>query len=310
MHTTQPTRLFVAGGIACAAALSLIAPTPASARLAPAPGSPSAEVLPPVGPTVPIPIPIALGTRQYVSDTSEEDNYFYKTARATCPTGTVVVGTGVSFINNDDQVYVDAIIPSETTVSVSAYADETGHPGDWSITAMATCAARPRNYTIVHEQDALASIEDRSYSAYCPSGSQPLAPGFRIFRSYGQVSVTGVRAFLGTANKVTVSASEDDTGQSGDWRTEAYAVCASNVAGLEIATEADWAARTYEVDHAYCPAGKEALGAGFDTNHNGDVLISHFFGYPEPDYSYVIAREDEDGAPATWTLIVDAICVT
>jgi hypothetical protein len=150
-----------------------------------------------------IPVPEAaelLRKLQYVqSEPSAENSDSPKTATATCPSGTVVVGTGFQMAWNTGEELVSSVVPTETTVSVTAHEDETGAVDDWS---------------------------------------------------------------------------------------------------------------TYEGHWAYCSDGKLPVSAGFTVNLNRNVLVSHFYGYPGQDYSYVIAREDEDGSPTTWTLTVDVVCVT
>jgi hypothetical protein len=247
---------------------------------------------------------------QYVTGSpSAEDSYFYKTATVECPDDTVVVGTGFSFVNNDDQVYINHVVPTETTVSVSAYEDETGHSGDWSITAMAACASEPSDYSIEYQRGISGTFSKLTFAS-CANGSEPLGLGFLVFRGYGEVTVTRAQALPFTSNDAVIEAIDDDTGHTENWRLDAYAICASDVLGLERETVLDPAADGHEVETAPCDTGKRAISAGWDLDYNDDLLVSHAYGYPDQDYSYVIARDDEDSDTTVYPFIIDAICVS
>ena len=106
--------------------------------------------------------------------------------------------------------------------------------------------------------------------------------------------MTEARAFPATSN-VTISASEDDTGVTPEWNVEAIAIC-GQVAGLEVASETELTPGTSEVVTPHCPAGKTPIGAGFTFNLDPNVLFSQMYAFPGQDYSYALAREDEDEA--------------
>jgi hypothetical protein len=251
---------------------------------------------------------------QYVeSAPSALDSASHKTVVVKCPANTVVVGTGVSTVSGDREVYIEQIVPTETSVSVSASEDETGHAGDWSITARAVCAAEPDGYEIVQSAGRASSMGVRSQPAYCPHGAVPLGLGWRLDYGTasrggrGQLTVTEARPLPGAS--VTISASEDDTGLASTWTLEAIAIC-GDVDGFEVVSEVYPSPGDYQGGWAYCPAGKLPIGGGFTVNLERNVLIDHVYGFPGQDYSYVIAKEDEDRSPSPWTLTVDAMCAT
>jgi len=245
---------------------------------------------------------------QYVSATSDLNSNSTKTVIAFCPAGTVVVGTGVTLQYGFGQVLVNHVVPTETFVIAGAYEDETGLTTAWSVTALATCANRPSNYQIAQTDSGPSGANPKTQSVYCPGETKPLGLGFQVYDGNGQVTVTGAQAILGTSDRVMVSATEDDTGLSVDWKVKAYAICAENVTGLEVRSETDPFAQTYEIDHAWCSTGKVAIGVGYSFYLNSNVLMTH--AYTSGNSSSVIASEDEDGPSMVWVFTVDAICVS
>ena len=142
----------------------------------------SARPAPPSPPSPPVPKNpgYVLRNVQYVSSPpSVEDSHFYKTATVTCPTDTVVVGT-VSMVNNDNQVLVNYIIPTDTTVSVSAYEDETGHSGDWNSTGDGHVRSPTVGLSDRPKRGVQSDINPRNRaSASCTTGS-PLGLGWSV----------------------------------------------------------------------------------------------------------------------------------
>jgi len=257
---------------------------------------------------------------QTASDFSADDSTSPKTVTATCPTGTVVVGTGFYLYPTAEKL-VGSVIPTETSVTVTAAEDETGYSDDWSLTANAYCAARPANYQIVRIAGIAGNTNPKTTSATCPTGTTVLGLGWSTADNYGlpiagQLTVTEARAFLST-RRVTISVSEDDTGWGPQWSVDPIAICGTT-GGVEIVTDVDANPRGYEIGTPHCSEGRTAIGGGISMGQNSDVLFSGMYAVNGVDYfsglpyanSYVVGQDDEDGGAAAWTLTSDVICAT
>ena len=283
----------------------LVAPT-ALARPAPPTGPPS--------PTVDLPF---LRNLQTASDISADDSTSPKTVTATCPTGTVVVGSGFYLYPTAEKL-VSSVVPTDTSVTVTAAEDETGYSDDWTLTANAYCAARPTNYEIVRIAGIDSNTNPKTVSATCPTGTGVLGLGWSTADNYGlpvssQLTVTEARAFLST-RRVTISITEDDTGWGPQWSVDPIAICGT-VGGVEIVTDVHNNPRGYEIGTPHCPEGRTAIGGGISMGQNPDVLFSGMYAVNGVDsysglpysYSYVVGQDDEDGG-AVWTLTSDVVC--
>jgi hypothetical protein len=92
---------------------------------------------------------IGINGLERVQGASANDSSSHKLARATCPAGKVVVGTGYfaggnsgSFPNQQTDVVVTQVFPSDTTVTVDAFEEEPTS-ANWAVTAVAICATAP-----------------------------------------------------------------------------------------------------------------------------------------------------------------------
>ncbi|MGZ5365979.1 MAG: hypothetical protein ACXWD5_18055 [Mycobacterium sp.] len=295
----------------CAAAassifLTLLWAAPTLARPVP-PG-------PPAPPVIDTPF---LRNLQTATNFSADDSTSPKTVTATCPTGTVVVGTGFYLYPTAEKM-VSSVVPTESSVTVTAAEDETGYSDDWSLTAHAYCAARPTNYAIVRIAGIASNTNPKTTSANCPSGTTVLGLGWSTADNYGfpvnsQLTVTEARAFTSTS-RVTISVSEDDTGWGPQWSVDPIAICGTT-SGVEIVTEVHPNPRGYEIGTPSCTDGRTAIGGGISMGQNPDVLFSGMYAVNGVDYfsglpysnSYVVGQDDEDGGGA-WTLTSDVIC--
>lgn len=270
---------------------------------------------PPIPPVVDTPF---LRNLQTATNSSVDDSTSPKTVTATCPTGTVVVGTGFYLYPTAEKL-VGSVVPTETTVTVTAAEDETGLADDWSLTAHAYCASRPANYGIVRIAGIAGNTNPKTVSANCPTGTSVLGLGWSTADNYGlpivgQLTVTEARAFLST-RRVTISVSEDDTGWGPQWSVDPIAICGTT-GGISIVTEVHTNPRGYEIGTPHCADGRTAIGGGISMGQNPDVLFSGMYAVNGVDYttglpdahSYVVGQDDEDGGGAAWTLTSDVIC--
>ena len=96
------------------------------------------------------------------------------------PAGTVVYGTGWQIGGARGQVMVDHVIPTKTSVSVSAYEIDggitSGYSGNWSLTAIARCGPDPGGRQIVHANSP-ATSDNKLGLVNCPGATVPLGGG-------------------------------------------------------------------------------------------------------------------------------------
>jgi hypothetical protein len=232
-----------------------------------------------------------------------------------CPSGKVVLGTG--FWGGWEDVIVDKLIPTETTVTAAAQEDENGYTSNWSIDVRAVCADDNFvAYKIVSERSPQedGTTNPKHATATCPGGMNVLGVGWEVYNGNGEVTVTKAQP---SSTSVTVTAHEDDTGTNRIWSVTAYAVCGSPIPGYEIVSSYT----SYNSDYVKgrttaCPLGKVNIGAGFRfVGGGGNLYITQLLtGAFYQGQGLFTGRgiEDDDGVhdgtPDNWQIGFYAIC--
>ena len=149
-----------------------------------------------------------------------------RTVSASCTTGRSVIGVGAFISDGNGEVILDGMQPAADlrSVTASAYEDDSGYAGVWSLTAVAVCAAAPTGLQRVVATSTSTSTSPRSATATCPAGKSAHGAGFELTGALGQVRPDDVNA---TATAVTATGYEDDNGFVGNWSVAAYVVCAN-----------------------------------------------------------------------------------
>lgn len=144
---------------------------------------------------------------------------------ATCPAGMVVYGTGWQIEGARGQVMVDHVIPTKTSVSVSAYEIDggitSGYSGNWSLKAIARCGADPGGRQIVHVNTP-ATSDDKLGLVNCPNGKVPLGGGFEVHGLRDRILVNNL---IITNLNVQTAAYELIDVSPGTWYIETYGIC-------------------------------------------------------------------------------------
>jgi hypothetical protein len=80
-----------------------------------------------------------------VSASSVTDSFLGKSAIASCPARTGLIGTAARISGGDGQVVLEGVRPNvqQRTVTVTAHEDHDGTTANWSVTATAICANIP-----------------------------------------------------------------------------------------------------------------------------------------------------------------------
>ncbi|MFC4114348.1 hypothetical protein [Nonomuraea zeae] len=218
----------------------------------------AATVLMPASPAA-----AAIPGRQRVTDTSPYNSSGNpKVATASCPSGKKVIGMGGYVTDGNGEVVLNELLPDSTSskVRATAWADESGYGGNWSVTAIAMCADPLPGLQRVSAQSSVDST-DKEVVVTCPSGKKALGIGARLAGAEGQVFLDHLEPFAGTSGYL--HASEDATGTSSDWSITLVAMCADPVPGL--ISPASWSSgdsTSPKSVEAICPAGKVAITAG------------------------------------------------
>jgi hypothetical protein len=146
---------------------------------------------------------------------------------ATCPAGMVVYSTGWQIEGARGQVMVDHVIPTKTSVSVSAYEIDggitSGYSGNWSLKAIARCGLEPGGRQIVTANTAPTSA-DKTGLVNCPSGKVPLGGGFEVHGLRDRILVNNL--IINDVN-IQTAAYELISISPGTWYIETYGICAN-----------------------------------------------------------------------------------
>lgn len=197
---------------------------------------------------------------------------------ATCPRGTVVIGGGgVASGGGSSYVHLTILRPREDVngFEVAATEVEGGTPLDWSLEAIAMCAAPPPGLTYVASAPVVVGPSGTSAtaSAACPARSVVIGLGGQIDGGSGEVGFEVVRP-TPNLTLVTTTAYEDWNGYDSTWSLTAFAVCADLAGQVSLTTTVGiYDASSPKSGAAKC-VGQNAYGAGFwIANGVGHVLV-------------------------------------
>jgi hypothetical protein len=301
----------VAGSAALGLAALAVLATPAPAVTGPVGGAATA----------------AVPGLQVVEGSSAFDSSTSKFAFANCPAGKVLLGTtgrtgGFFGDPSNQQVVLEGVVPVGTTgVIGQASEDEDGFAGNWSITVGAICANPVAGLQVVSTSGVSDSVSRKQKIAVCPTGKQLTGLGGAVISSTtGQVrleSFAALTSFGTVPTGANIIASEDETGVSGTWSVQSYAICADPLPGLQLVSAVSAAGSGARVlQSATCPTGKRAVGIGaFLTQSSGfgqvgldTLLTSPAASVGPPTAHLAFASEDQTGFSGNWTLTAQAIC--
>lgn len=241
-----------------------------------------------------------------VTNTSATDSNDHKSATATCPAGTVAIGSGATLEGALGQVNINSVVPSSGgSVTAGAYENTTGTNNLWSVTAQAICANPPPGHTIVYATSPQNAV-NKSVTAFCPGNTVTIGSGALLSGSFGDVELEEVRPQL---NSVTATGNEIGAGIGTPWSVVAYASCADPLAGLvTVATSSANTAVNKNVV-ATCPAGTEVLNAaGRLNNGGGRVVIDDLFATDTTVTA--TGKEAGNGTGTAWRVQAIALCAT
>ncbi|MEV4417987.1 hypothetical protein [Catellatospora sp. NPDC049609] len=143
-----------------------------------------------------------------------------------CPLGQVALGVGGA-VNGSavSELLLQDLRIDGSSVTVGISEHESGFDANWQVQAKAICADQPAGYERLLDDSSYDSAATKSVSVTCTAGRKVHGVGAEIVGGEGQVRLTAAHA--NSTTQVTVSASEDDTGTTGNWKVRAFAVCAN-----------------------------------------------------------------------------------
>lgn len=240
--------------------------------------------------------------------TASNSDPWVKLASVTCPSNKTVVGTGWSTNPSTAQLRLQFLVPSEHSVLAQVYEEYSGYSSSWSLTVHAMCADRPPGWSLSSYKASTDSDDYHTARVNCPTGDVPLGAGVEHMVPHGQVVVTDINPDL---TGVHVAAYEYEDGYDDDWWIRAYAICADPPTGWELLSSSNQTSYPSTSEYTACSADRTAISAGADLNGAyGEVVLKSLrtFVY-QGQYGAATASEDDTGAPDTWDLTTDVICV-
>jgi hypothetical protein len=269
-----------------------------------------------------------------VSASSVTDSFLGKSATASCPARTGLIGTAARISGGDGQVVLEGVRPNvqQRTVTVTAHEDHDGTTANWSVTATAICANIPGielvtasiNPNNPNDYDNSPGLTDPKYRyAWCPAGKKLVGAGAEITgAAWGRVVLDEMStntALLGAA----IKAEEQTPMPNSDWSLTAYAICADPPPGLEFSgAGTSLNSIAAKLATASCPSDKKLLGA------TGSIYPGGYYAIGVQDAAgkvgmvqlgplnpltqsvTVIAQEDQSATTGDWTAGAGAICAS
>jgi hypothetical protein len=153
-----------------------------------------------------------------------------RSASASCPAGTRVLGVGGGILAGSGEVMLDDLrIGADLTgVWVTGTEDGDGFAGQWRVQAQAVCAAVQPGQQRIAVTSPTNSNEFREVVVTCPVGRQVHGAGAELTGAQGQVRIRAIRPRRYSGGRsVEVLANEQRDGYGGAWSLTGYAVCAA-----------------------------------------------------------------------------------
>jgi hypothetical protein len=239
-----------------------------------------------------------------------------KVVVATCPRGKVVIGGGgITSGGGSRYAHLTSLRPRDDVngFEVAATEVEGGTPFNWTLEAIAMCAAPPPGLTYVTSPPLVVDPTGASAtnSVPCPGRGVAIGLGGQINGGSGEVGFEVVRPTPSLAS-VTTTAIEDWNGYSGTWSLTAFAVCANLSGEVSLTTAVGlFDASSPKSGAAICP-GLNAYGTGFwIANGLGFVLaqavsMGNLLGVSP--HTGVAASRHPTAPIDQWGTVVYAIC--
>jgi hypothetical protein len=241
---------------------------------------------------------------------SATDSTGTKSATATCPTGTVVIGGGGSIAGGGNQVRIRGLFPvGATAFRVIGKEAVGGYAGNWSVTAQARCAAPPAGLEYRSATATGSSGDVRAVRATCTPGHKVIGVGAAI--GGDQIAIDAVAPSSDLTS--VLARSYLSGGTSTVMNVTAYAICANPIPGQYRQQASGGSPQNFSVlsMQNYCrqsggPFVATSLGYA-NTDAKGAVVLANLtFG---PNNQLVVKRLGPDTTFAWyWSTTLYQVC--
>ena len=159
------------------------------------------------------------------------------------------------------------------------------------------------------------SSTSKTVAARCPAGKRVLGGGGTVTGGRGQVVLEQLEpAQTATDDRFVVSAREDGSGYSRNWRLTAYALCASPLPGYGIlpSTSGSPSSNSPQNTISFC-LGQPEVGFGGRVNGGaGQVHLTNLVrdSNGTVDFTSIAGQEDANGFAGAWTVTAYAVCAS
>jgi hypothetical protein len=171
---------------------------------------------------------VGIGSPRDAIAVSAADSTGTKTATATCPTGTVVIGGGGSISGGGDQVRIRGLFPvGATAFRVIGKETVGGYAGNWSVTAQARCATPPAGLEYRAATATGSSSDVRAVRATCTSDRKVIGVGAAV--GGDQIAIDAVAPSSDLTS--VLARTYLSGGTSTAMNVTAYAICANPIPG-------------------------------------------------------------------------------
>jgi hypothetical protein len=163
---------------------------------------------------------------------SDLDDLVSTSGVATCGFGTKVVGIGYAIETTlaPGQVHVTSVVPTATTVTVTAHEDDNGakdaagNDADWAVKAYAVCAAEPSGLSYVLSPSPANGYDHTT----CPAPKKVIGAAGSLSSGFFDVSLNSMyTSVYGGFEIASAAGVEDDYGTNPAWSVATTAICAS-----------------------------------------------------------------------------------
>jgi hypothetical protein len=206
-----------------------------------------------------------------------------KTVTVNCPSPKKLLGLSGEINSPNGQVLLEDITPVAGLASgrVKAIEDQTGNPGNWSLTAYAICANPIAGLVRASRTSPSNTSNNKVVDTPCPVGKRVVSAAGDINTPNGQIVLDAVFSYPGNAT-AGFAAWEDDTGNTANWSLTGYAICANSAERVGVQAGPSQEGLPAEPD-APCPAGRQATGSGFEIAQlqGGSEVAVHWL-IPDP----------------------------
>ena len=147
---------------------------------------------------------------------------------ATCSDSKKVISAGARISNGDGQVFLDDMAPNGllTSVTATAYEDQSGYAGNWSLSAYAVCANALSGHEFRTATATPNDSNDNVISVSCPGTKKVHGLGAKMNGAVGQAFHAGIYPSASLTQGVAISL-EDQDGYNNNWTNSIFVICAN-----------------------------------------------------------------------------------